>query len=158
MNSNIKSKQRVTEFGEVLTPKKTVESMLDLIQHKPEDYLTLEKLRKSIHIDRRISMREIIEKILGIIPYFKTKDELLEEEFDKFDTRYLPKEEYFEYAKTVFKAYILDADFRAIIDRKDFALLNVSPYGEAYKKLPLELRQTIPENIKDFVPLNAFVA
>ncbi|MCX7725694.1 MAG: DEAD/DEAH box helicase family protein [Chitinispirillaceae bacterium] len=138
------------------------EELLDYLEkhilNKPEDYFTLEKLRKSIHIDRRVSMKEIIEKILGIIPYFKTKNELLDEEFDKFDSRYLPKEEYFEYAKTVFKAYILDADFRAIIDNKDFALLNVSPYGEAYKKLPPELRNAIPEYVKDFVQLNKFVA
>ncbi|MCX7987190.1 MAG: hypothetical protein N2662_09660, partial [Bacteroidales bacterium] len=128
------------------------------ILNKPKDYFTLEKLRQSIKIDRRISMKEIIEKILGIIPYFKTKNQLLDEEFDKFDSRYLPKEEYFEYAKTVFKAYITDAEFRAIVDNKDFALLNVSPYGEAYKKLPPELRNAIPEYIKDFVPLNTFVA
>jgi len=128
------------------------------ILNKPEEYFTLEKLRSSIQIDRRVSMREIIEKILGMIPYFKTKEELLDEEFDKFDSRYLPKEEYFSYAKTVFKAYILDAEFRAIIDNKNFALLNVSPYGEAFKKLPPELRKAIPEYIKDFVPLNKFVA
>ncbi len=138
------------------------EELLDYIEknilNKPEDYFTLEKLRASIKIDRRITMREIIEKIFGMIPYFKTKDELLDEEFDKFDSRYLPKEEYFEYAKTVFKAYILDAEFRAIIDNKNFALLNVSPYGEAYKKLPPELKSVIPEYIKDFVPLNNFVA
>lgn len=128
------------------------------ILNKPEEYFTLEKLRSSIQIDRRVSMREIIEKILGMIPYFKTKNELLDEEFDKFDSRYLPKEEYFSYAKTVFKAYILDAEFRAIIDNKNFALLNISPYGEAFKKLPPELRKAIPEYIKDFVPLNKFVA
>ncbi|HQF12028.1 MAG TPA: DEAD/DEAH box helicase family protein, partial [Paludibacteraceae bacterium] len=128
------------------------------ILDKPEEYFTLEKLRASIQIDRRITMREIIEKIFGMIPYFKTRDELLDEEFDRFDSRYLPKEEYFTYAKTVFKAYILDADFRAIIDNKNFALLNVSPYGEAYKKLPYDLRKAIPEYIKDFVPLNKFVA
>jgi type I restriction enzyme R subunit len=103
-------------------------------------------------------MKEIIEKIFGMIPYFKTKNELLDEEFDKFDSRYLPKEEYFNYAKTVFKAYILDSEFRAIIDNKNFALLNISPYGEAFKKLPSELRNAIPEYIKDFVPLNKFVA
>jgi type I restriction enzyme R subunit len=125
---------------------------------KPDEYFTLEKLRSSIQIDRRVSMREIIEKIFGMIPYFKTKNELLDEEFDKFDSRYLPKEEYFTYAKTVFKAYILDAEFRAIIDNKDFALLNISPYGEAFKKLPPELRSAIPEYIKDFVPLNKFAA
>jgi len=138
------------------------DDLLDYIEknvlNKPEDYFTLEKLRASIKIDRRVTMREIIEKIFGIIPYFKTKDELLDEEFDRFDSRYLPKEQYFEYAKTVFKAYILDAEFRTIVDNKDFALLNVSPYGEAYKKLPPELRNAIPEYIKDFVSLNRFVA
>lgn len=128
------------------------------ILNKPEDYFTLEKLRQSIHIDRRISMREIIEKILGIIPYFKTKEELLEEEFDKFDSRYLPDEEYFEYAKTVFKAYILDNEFRQIVDSGNFAMLNLSPYGDAYKKLPQDLRKAIPDYIKDNVPLNKFVA
>jgi type I restriction enzyme R subunit len=128
------------------------------ILNKPEEYFTLEKLRSSIQIDRRVSMREIIEKIFGMIPYFKTKNELLDEEFDKFDSRYLPKEEYFIYAKTVFKAYILDAEFRAIIDDKNFALLNISPYGEAFMKLPPELRDAIPEYIKDFVPLNKFIA
>ncbi|HRR51614.1 MAG TPA: DEAD/DEAH box helicase family protein, partial [Candidatus Cloacimonas sp.] len=138
------------------------DELLDYVEknilNKPEEYFTLEKLRSSIQIDRRVSMREIIEKIFGIIPYFKTKNELLDEEFDKFDSRYLPKEEYFNYAKTVFKAYILDAEFRTIIDNKNFALLNVSPYGEAFKKLPPDLRNAIPEYIKDFVPLNKFVA
>jgi len=136
--------------------------LLDYIEKhildKPEEYFTLEKLRKSISIDRRISLKEMIEKIFGMIPYFKTKDELLEEEFDRFDSRYLPKEEYFTYAKTVFKAYILDAEFRTIVDNKNFALLNVSPYGEAFKKLPVELRNAIPEYIKDYVPINNFVA
>jgi len=128
------------------------------IFNKPEEYYTLDKLRTSVHTDRRITMREIVEKIFGMIPYFKTKNELLDEEFDKFDSRYLPKEEYFSYAKTVFKAYILDIDFRDIIDKGNFAYLNVTPYGEAFKKLPSELRKLIPEYIKDFVPLNKFVA
>ncbi|MCX7985751.1 MAG: DEAD/DEAH box helicase family protein [Bacteroidales bacterium] len=148
----IKEKAEADQWDEVL------DYLEKHILNKPEDYFTLEKLRQSIKIDRRISMKEIIEKILGKIPYFKTKNELLDEEFDKFDSRYLPKEEYFEYAKTVFKAYITDAEFRAIIDNKNFSLLNVSPYGEAYKKLPPELRNAIPEYIKDYVPLNKFVA
>ncbi|GAB4287393.1 MAG: hypothetical protein Kow0068_13180 [Marinilabiliales bacterium] len=138
------------------------EELLDYMEqhilNKPSEFFTLEKLRKSINIDRRITLREIIEKILGIIPYFKTKNELLEEEFDKFDSRYLPKEDYFEYAKTVFKAYIVDNEFRQIVDSGNFAMLNISPYGEAYKKLPSELRKAIPEYIKDNVPLNKFVA
>jgi len=128
------------------------------ILDKPQEYFTLEKLRKAAQVDRRISLREIVEKIFGMIPYFKTKNELLDEEFDKFDSRYLPKEEYFNYAKTVFKAYILDSAFRNTIDSKNFADLNISPFGEAFRKLPPELRKAIPEYIKDFVPLNKFAA
>ncbi len=138
------------------------EELLDYVEKnildKPEDYYTLEKLRSSAHVDRRISMREIIEKIFGIIPYFKSKDELLDEEFDKFDSRYMPKSQYFDYAKTVFRAYILDTEFREIIDKGLFSYLNLNPYGEPFKRLPPELRKAIPEYIKDFVPFNKFAA
>ncbi len=128
------------------------------ILDKPHEYFTLEKLRNAVHSDRRLGLREIVEKIFGMIPYFKSKNELLDEEFDKFDSRYLPKEEYFSYAKTVFKAYILDTEFREIVNAGEFARLNVTPYGEAFKKLTPELRRAIPEYIKDFVPLNQFIA
>lgn len=128
------------------------------IMDKPEEFFTLEKLRASVHVDRRLGLREIIEKIFGMIPYFKSKNELLDDEFDKFDSRYLPKEEYFSYAKTVFKAYIIDSEFRDIIDKGNFAYLNVSPYGEAFKKLSPDIRKAIPEYIKDFVSLNKFAA
>ena len=51
---------------------------------KPEEYYTLDKLRKAAAVDRRLTLREILEKIFGLIPRFKSKDELLEEEFSKF--------------------------------------------------------------------------
>ena len=51
---------------------------------QPKDYYTLEKLRKAASVDRRISLREILEKVFDLIPAFKSKDELLEEEFSKF--------------------------------------------------------------------------
>jgi type I restriction enzyme R subunit len=127
------------------------------ILNKPEDYFTLEKLRAAVNADRRIPLREMVEKIFGIIPYFKTKEELLDDEFDKFDSRYLPNEEYYTYAKIVFKAYIDDYEFRAIIEQGNFAYLNVNPSGDAFQKLPPELQRLIPEYIKDYVPLNKFV-
>jgi type I restriction enzyme R subunit len=99
----------------------------------------------------------MIEKILGMIPYFKTREELLDEDFDKFDSRYLPQEEYFSYAKTVFKAYIDDNEFRDIIDQGNFAYLNINPSGEAFQKLPSNLQKAIPEYIKDYVYLNNFI-
>lgn len=87
-----------------------------------------------------------------------SKNELLDEEFDKFDSRYLPKEEYFDYAKTMFKAYIVDTEFREIIENGNFAYLNVTPFGESFKKLSPELRKAILEYVKDFVSLNRFIA
>jgi type I restriction enzyme R subunit len=140
------------EWEEVLTH--IEQNILD----KPQEFFTMEKLRQAAQVDRRISLREMVEKILGMIPFFKSKNELLDEEFDKFDSRYLPKEEYFNYAKTVFKAYILDLEFRKTIDTGKYADLNISPFGEAFHKLSPELRKAIPEYIKDFVPLNKFAA
>ena len=124
---------------------------------RPEDYFNIEKLRAALNADRRIPLKEMLEKILGFIPRFKTKEELLEEEFDKFDTRYMPSGDYFASAKAVFNAYIEDTEFRKIIDQKNYSLLNVTPWIESYRKLNPELRALIPEYIKDYVPLNYYL-
>jgi type I restriction enzyme R subunit len=132
--------------------------ILQNIFEKPEEYYNLDKLRKSIKVDRRLVLREIIEKLLGYIPYFKSKDELLEDEFERFDTRYLPDEAVFGDAKNFFKSYITDTEFREIIENKKYALLNTNPNGEVFRKLPPNLRTLIPEYIKDNVSLNRFMA
>ena len=132
--------------------------IVDNIFDKPNEYYNLEKLRNSAKVDRRIQLREIIEKMLGYIPYFKTKDELLEDEFDKFDSRYLPEDEYFSIAKNYFKSYITDTEFREIIENKKYALLNTNANGDVFRKLPKDLRILIPEYIKDNVSLNKFMA
>lgn len=132
--------------------------IISQIFDKPEEYYNISKLRNAIKIDRRLSLREIIEKIFGFIPYFKSKDELLDEEFEKFDSRYLPPEEYFTFARDYFKSYITDSEFRDIIENRKYALLNTNPNGDVFRKLPPELRFAIPEYIKDNVSLNKFVA
>jgi len=132
--------------------------IISQIFDKPDEYYNISKLRNAIKIDRRLSLREIIEKIFGFIPYFKSKDELLDEEFEKFDSRYLPSEEYFTFARDYFKSYITDSEFRDIIENRKYALLNTNPNGDVFRKLPPELRFAIPEYIKDNVSLNKFVA
>lgn len=128
------------------------------IFNKPEEYYNLEKLRKSMKVDRRLTLREIIEKVFGFIPYFKSKDELMEDEFDKFDSRYLPDEKLFNYAKDYFKSYITDPEFREIIEQKKYALLNTNANGNVFRELTPELRVLIPEYIKDNISLNQFMA
>lgn len=124
---------------------------------KPEDYYTLDKLRKTLKIDRRLSLREIVEKIFGFVPYFKNKNELLEEEFDKFDSRYTPDEKHFFAAKHFFKSYLTAAEFRDIVESRQYARLATNPNREAFQKAPLELRNKIIEYIKDNISLNQFM-
>ena len=124
---------------------------------KPEEFFNIEKLRKSLSVDRRISLREIVEVIFGFKPYFKTKEELLDEEFDKFDSRYLPAENQFTPARSFFKTYVLDPEFRMQVDAGNFAYLMANHAGgESLHRLAKELRQKIIEYIKDYVPFNQF--
>jgi type I restriction enzyme R subunit len=124
---------------------------------KPEEYFNLEKLRKSLNIDRRVSLREIVEVVFGLKPYFKTKDELLDEEFDKFDSRYLPDERQFTPARNFFKTYVLDPEFRMQVDDGNFAyIMGSHAGGEFLRNLTIELRNKIIEYVKDYVSFNQF--
>ncbi len=128
---------------------------------KPEEYFNLDKLRKAAQIDRRVSIREIIEKIFGIIPKFKSKDEMLEEEFDKFISIYPPEEDVnIRALKYFFKAYIVDGDIRRIIETKDFHALQTHPTLTIaqFKEVTPKYREVIPLYIKDYIKLDQFAA
>jgi len=128
---------------------------------KPSEYYSLEKLRKAAGVDRRLTLREILEKIFGLIPRFKSKDELLEEEFSKFVADYKPWEaEAIPAIKTYFKAYISDLRIRHIIDEKEFADLATNAVFSTrdFKAVPQKYRDLIPDYIKDYVSLNQFAA
>ena len=128
---------------------------------KPEEYFNLEKLRKAAKIDRKVSIREVVEKIFGIIPKFKSKDELLEEEFDKFISIYPPEEDVnLRALKYFFKAYIVDQDIRKIIETKDFHALQTNPTLPFHnlRKLHHKYREVIPVYIKDYINLEQFAA
>jgi hypothetical protein len=128
---------------------------------KPEEYYTLDKLRKAAAVDRRLTLREILEKAFGLIPRFKSKDELLEEEFAKFVADAKPDEaEAIPAIKTYFKAYVTDGRVRHIIDEKEFADLATNPVFSTrdFRAVPEKYRTLIPEYVKDYVPLNQFAA
>ena len=129
------------------------------IFNKPEDYFDLDKLRKSLKLDRRLSLREILEKIFGKIKKFKTKDELLEEEVNKFISIYHPKNEFIYIIRQFIKAYILDGELREIIESKKYANLATNPRFNIEDLKELDgWKDPIIEYIKDYVPLNTFAA
>ena len=126
---------------------------------KPGDHYTLEKLRKAASVDRRISLREILEKVFDLIPEFKSKDELLEEEFSKFVAGHEPEDvQAIPAIKTYFKAYITSDLTRHVIDSKQFTDLatNAVFSMEDYQAVPEGYRALVPEYIKDYVSLNQF--
>lgn len=125
---------------------------------KPEDYFNLDKLRKAIKLDRRLNIREIIEKIFGLITDFKTKDELLEEEFEKFISIYKPDSKYVLPIKLFLKAYITDNDVRDIVETKEYGRFATNPTVTMadFKELN-SWRDIIPEYVKDYVSLNKYM-
>jgi type I restriction enzyme R subunit len=128
---------------------------------KPEEYYTLEKLRIAAAADRRLPLREILEKIFGLIPRFKSKDELLEEEFAKFVADSKPQAaESITAIKNYFKAYVADEKVRQIIDSRHFTGLATNPAFSTgdFRAVPEKYRTLIPEYVKDYVPLNQFAA
>jgi len=128
---------------------------------KPEEYYTLDKLRKAAAVDRRLTLREILEKVFGLIPRFKSKDELLEEEFAKFVADTKPDEATAIPAiKTYFKAYVTSGRVRDIIDSRQFTDLATNPVFSTrdFKAVPQKYRTLVPEYVKDYVSLNQFAA
>lgn len=128
------------------------------ILDKPKEFFSLDKLRKSVQLDRRLTPREIIEKIFGGIDRFKTKDELLEEELAKFISIHKPDAARMPVIRQFFKAYVTDGEIRDIVEKKEFNRLATNPKVslEDFKALS-EWRIIIPEYVKDYVHLNQFM-
>lgn len=128
---------------------------------KPEEHYSLDKLRKAAAVDRRLTLREILEKVFGLIPRFKSKDELLEEEFSKFVADRVPTPpSAIPAIKTYFKAYVTSDQIRHIIDSRQFPDLATNPYFTThdFRAVPQPYRTLVPEYVKDYVSLNQFAA
>ena len=132
------------------------------VLNQPEEYYTLEKLRRAVAVDRRLDLREILALIFDLIPRFKSKDELLEEEFAKFVADRHPDDAAAELAamRAFFKSYAASTRTRDIIDRQEFTDLATNPEFnlEQLRQVPAPYRTAIPEYIKDFISLNQFAA
>ena len=141
------------------------ESLIDYLNeevfNRPEEFFTLEKLRRAVDVDRRLTIREILERAFDRIDRFKSKDELLEEEFAKFLADQQPETaEAIPYLKTFFKSYATSNRTREIIESGKFGDLATNPgfSMQDLRRVPERYRRAIPEYIKDYVSLNQFAA
>ncbi len=130
----------------------------DRYEDKPELFLNLEKIRKSENLDRRLTWREFLERVFGLIDAFKSKDEKLEEEVKKFISIHKPASKYVPLIRNFLKAYVIDERFREIINSKNFAELNVYPGFSMREFKALNCwRDLVPEYVKDYVPVNQYM-
>ena len=133
----------------------------DAEQYFNEKYLnksySLDRLRDALGLDVNISIKDLLLYTFGFISKIKNKDEILEEEFDKFDDKFKPDEHSFNAVKQVFEAYATDKDFRDKIDSGKYAELNVHPSGDYFFKLPEDLRTKIPTYVKENINLERFI-
>ncbi len=131
------------------------------VLNRPEEFFTLEKLRKAYTVDRKLTLREVVEKIFGIIARFKGKDELLEEEFQKFVSIHPPgEEENITALRHFFKAYVVDQDVRDIVKQKTFQRLAHHPAltMEEFKAITPASRALVPHYVDTYVPVDVFAA
>jgi len=135
---------------------KAVKIVRDKYENKPKLFLNLEKIRRSENLDRRISWREVLERIFGFIEKFKDKDELLEEECEKFISIYKPDSKYVVHIKNFMKAYVADEYFRNEINNFRFPRTYAGFTMNEYRALN-GWREIVPEYVKDYVSVNKFM-
>lgn len=127
-------------------------------ENQPDLYMNLEKIKKSQNLDRRVTWREVLEKIFGFIDGFKNKDDLLEEECDKFISIYKPEPEIVIYIKNFIKAYTADSRFREIIDTKAFPQLHFYAGFSMQDYINLkDYKDILPTYIKENINLNTYM-
>lgn len=125
---------------------------------KPEEFFNLDKLRKAVQLDRRLTLREVIEKIFGGLDRFKSKDELLDDELAKFVSIHKPDAAHMPVIRQFFKAYLTDGSLRAVIESREFGRLADNPKVSLADVKALDSwRDVIPEYVKDYVPMNQFM-
>jgi len=127
-------------------------------ENKPEDFVTLEKLMRSENLDRRLTWVEVLQRIFGLIDSFKSKNDLLEEEYQKFVAIHKPDNRYALLIKNFLKAYLTDPEIREIIKTKQFARLANNPKLTLAEFRSLNgWREIVPDYVNDYILLNTYV-
>jgi type I restriction enzyme R subunit len=131
---------------------------------KPKEFYTLDKLRKALKLDRRPSLREILEYVFGKIKQIKGKDELMNDEIEKFIITHKINEKdvkFYYLIKAFFKAYLIDRELQEIMETKEYQRLATSSTFTMDDFKELKQWNGGPEfivsYIKDYVTINKFL-
>ena len=113
--------------------------LLDNILDKPSEYFTIKKLEQALGLDRRLGIKEVVQYLLGKIGKIKTKEELLEDEFEKFSRLYADDlKEYpgeIKSIKVLFDAFLTDSTIRNAVREKRLQVLINSPISTEIRRV-----------------------
>ena len=141
-------------------PNAALEYLKNNVLDKPNHYMTLEKMKKHFKLDRRISLGEALDIIMGRTSEPKKKAEIIGSHFSDFvATKGLSEKlsedtELFHLAYQLFDAYISSPQVKDAIDSGQFG--NLTQTGQIslaeYTKLHQnELAQPIVSYIRDYI-------
>ena len=127
---------------------------------KSAEHYTWDKLRRATGVDRRVTVREMLDKIFGLIPGFKSKQELVNDEFDGFLlTCGVPAGDYYE-VKRFFETYLTDKEVRRAIEDQKFQRLGTDIPSYTFselKRLGMQNMRRVVGYINDNVNLSRFM-
>lgn len=153
--------EKVKQYIEAKDEDGLAEYLQKEIFNKPIEFFTLDKIERALGLKRHLTFKEIAHNIIVGEETYKTRDEILEDEFENF---LLINKAYFDSnpsiipaIKEIFVAYLVDATIREAIKKKQFQILINSPLRMAVKHIKAEKikNMTILEYIPYYVTTNS---
>lgn len=135
---------------------KAIEYFKTYILNQPNFYMTPEKIRKALGLDRRLDLGEILDKIM-LDKEPPTRDQYIQQKFDEFIADKKLSDELvgdmYNDAFELFDAYITNRRIAEAIDEKNFSLL--AGFGSLTMKQLIHLGgeriNQITEYIRDYI-------
>ena len=128
--------------------------------NQPSEFYTWDKLRRAIGVDRYVTVREMMDKIFGLITAFKNKKELVDDEFDAYLlTCSIPADAYYE-IRHFFETYLTDKEVRRAIEDKEYQRLGTEIPSYTFadlQRLGKENMNSVVGYVNDNVNLSRFM-
>src|SRR5882724_2727909 len=105
-----------------------------LLFEKPEEFWDLPKLQQLYKTDRSPTLREILAKIFGVIPFIPTRAQLADEAYERFVATQNTNAVHSRELRTVFVAFLLDPRSRHLLEKVNFPIsaratqISMQPY------------------------------
>jgi type I restriction enzyme R subunit len=156
--SSFSEKVNVDPNIQIYIRNQDVEGLIDYLQrdifNKPIEFFTLEKIERALGLKRHLTIREVAHNIITGHEEYKTKEEILNDEFENFvlinkdDIKKHP--ESIQALREIFVAYLVDTNIREAIKHKQFQVLINSQLYPAVKQIKTEKIKNMP--ILEYIP------